>query len=268
MQNAKKNLFNDKGHLNDEGIAGYAEKLIAKEHYSLPESVLSHVEECKLCKSRVMNTIDVLISIKNGSAIAKSHDKLKRESGTRKDNYKELLKYAAIIAILLGLSFLLIKNIRFSHVLQSELVHKDSTRMNQFQGSQNKTERIDSIQEDQKINLRVEESVDFLADNYKESDLFENLLSVEYRDIQEINIKSPSLNQIFSKKDSVIFIWDTERDESWQIKIFNNTDSRPFLVKEVLTTEFCLDTMLGSGLYYWKLETENSLVHVGKFIVQ
>ncbi|MGD2035405.1 MAG: hypothetical protein PVF73_10140, partial [Bacteroidales bacterium] len=177
--------------------------------------------------------------------------------------------YAAFIAIISGLSFLLIKNIRFPRVFQSELVHhEDSAFVDHSQDSQNKSGRTDSIQKDQKISLHVEESANFLADNYKESDLFENLISVEYRDIQKINIKSPSLNQAFSKGDPVIFMWDAENNESWEIKIFNNADSKPFFIKEVLTTEFRLDTMLGLGLYYWKLETENSLVHVGKFAVK
>lgn len=79
----------------------------------------------------------------------------------------------------------------------------------------------------------------------------------------ELGILSPKPNQRFFGKE-IVFAWENVTTDSLTIKVLDNHGNLIYLLcpegnRAVLSNE------LSYGLYYWKLETEEDLLYLGKF---
>ncbi|HGY54989.1 MAG TPA: hypothetical protein ENK44_04765, partial [Caldithrix abyssi] len=61
-------FFDDKHHLNDEGIAICADALQLGKEDDLPQKVKSHLSECNACKQDLVNFYSIIENINQSSA--------------------------------------------------------------------------------------------------------------------------------------------------------------------------------------------------------
>lgn len=106
----------------------------------------------------------------------------------------------------------------------------------------------------------------------RDPDRFESLASLEnivgqsFRSTNGIKVESPKDGETLTGKTE--FAWSVGSRMEVTLKILDN---RGLLVLEKTTEENKLQLDLSNlvqGLYYWKLETEYDLLHVGKFFVE
>lgn len=256
--NADKKWFKS-GHLTEEAIACYAETLKKENSSDLPVPVLEHVESCINCKQQILNTISLL----NEASVIKSID---RTSGNTK-NLKLFLRIAAAIIVFGSLSLIFILKpdteiIEDNHtqIALIDTIINDSVAKQNSDSEKLKVEEENAIDEDSKL-------VELLANNYTESTVFETLMQVEYRNVLNIKIRSPKNNQSYNSGNSIIFNWEEKIEDQIMLKIFNNTYFEPIITYRIVSSPFTMSNKLKKGLYYWKLETEEELLYVGKFII-
>ena len=56
-------LFNEKGHLNEEGVSLYSDASIKNKLDKLPPKLLEHVEDCLMCKKEIIELYDIVNEI-------------------------------------------------------------------------------------------------------------------------------------------------------------------------------------------------------------
>jgi len=101
------------------------------------------------------------------------------------------------------------------------------------------------------------------AANFKPLPVFEAMLTYQARAFA-VKVTSPPMNAEI--KDEVFFEWEKVNVAPLQLKIFNNRGKEIFnLVPE--NNSYRFTEKLTAGLYYWKLESEEELLYLGKFKV-
>ena len=236
--------FFQQDHLSEEGIALYVDALKLNRANELPSDVSVHVENCDVCKEQVIGVFELLkdevypVDLKHPF-----FDRSIREPFPLYSSYR----IAAVVAgaALLGGGYFYFMNQSPTHtsIKADSQLHAISP--------------IDSQQS------QIKNSEILIADNFSESANMKDLMKIEFRS-SAIQVLSPSNGE--TVKQPVIFKWNNN-NEPVRIKILTN--------KEVISTTatvtgstFTLFKKLTAGLYYWKLETENELLFIGKFIVK
>jgi hypothetical protein len=104
------------------------------------------------------------------------------------------------------------------------------------------------------------------AANFAESEDLEYLIDQQVRGRDDIIVVSPEDGYHVSEK--VLFKWVSDSGVQVILKILNNSED--VLFKFSLTENELIfnvvENSLDPGLYYWKLEKDNQLVHLGKFV--
>ena len=112
---------------------------------------------------------------------------------------------------------------------------------------------------------------EYIAGNYEKSPLFETFLESGKRSA-EFKIIAPDTSAVFSKKNKITFEWLTDSKEVFQLKILQYINKSNVILYEFNvvgnTNNFVLKENLKPGRYYWKLETDNDVLHIGYFIVK
>ncbi|MDD8019428.1 MAG: hypothetical protein PHP42_13730, partial [Bacteroidota bacterium] len=102
-----------------------------------------------------------------------------------------------------------------------------------------------------------------LVANFTESPNMEDLVQNQFRSTS-IEALSPIVGKVASQP--IIFKWKGY-DEQVTVKVLSNKEV-PVSSTTVDGTSLTLKKNLSPGLYYWKLESKEELLFVGKFIVK
>jgi hypothetical protein len=104
--------------------------------------------------------------------------------------------------------------------------------------------------------------------NFTESGYLEELMSTSFRSPYSFDIISPQNGT--NVKKNIEFKWDADYEGSLYITILNNKEVQElnFTVEKNQLLIKDLDEKLQPGLYYWKLEGERNIFHVGKFYLR
>ncbi len=103
-----------------------------------------------------------------------------------------------------------------------------------------------------------------LAANFEPSATYEEMLASNLRSAAT-TILSPKIGQKITGN-TIQFRWKTSEAGPFLLKILNNR-GRELLSLSTEQNSLTLKRKLPPGLYYWKLETEEELMAVGKFLV-
>jgi len=187
-----------------------------------------------------------------------------------------IFKYAAIFIVIIGISgliYYLINSQKGPGISKNQaLINTDSikrldkTNEKKYFSKDNKRTDIEKpIKKDSSASPSIQH--DALALNMQESVIFENLVAANYRN-NMMEVLSPLLNQQFTTKQEIVFKFTGDFSTPLVIKIYNNKGTRIYKTNAIQTNSYTLDIKLYKGLYYWKLERNTNLIHVGKFIVK
>ena len=115
---------------------------------------------------------------------------------------------------------------------------------------------------------RLTELKQLYPDNFTLAPELESQISQVYRSSITVDVVSPKIAEEFENE--ITFSWKLNEKQPLTLKILDNKEN---IVKNEASVTSPVDLALSTekfnpGLYYWKLETENDLLYVGKFFVK
>jgi hypothetical protein len=104
----------------------------------------------------------------------------------------------------------------------------------------------------------------FFADNFTVSPDLENLVNAHSRALS-IQVLSPLNEENF--KERILFQWKADADDRLTLKILSNKE-KTLQTVSVRGSRYVFSQKIPPGLYYWKLESKDELLYLGKFLVK
>ncbi len=264
------NSFNSKGHINEESISLYVDALMTKNIDLLPEQVIDHVENCTKCKKEIIEVVDIMKEAKEAAnAPVKSKSIKKSISG--------IGKTVALILLVLGFSYIAYKLIDFNTEQQlyaqkeiNNLNTQDQiVEMTYNAGELNVSER-EGISADNKNQSPDQQNSQAASvknpEDFRASYNLESLVETNFRS-NSIKVIAPRTTQSYTIGQVISFNFVNSINETLFIKVLNNKE-RNIFTTDFTGNQYKLTKKLQPGLYYWKLETEDDLLYVGKFLVE
>jgi hypothetical protein len=237
--------FNERGHLNEEGVALYVDALKLDRTDRLPEPIRAHVAGCQECRANVTGLYSLLAE----EPVESSHPTL---SGPAQPWYVRTAVYriAAIVVAAIGIVALV------QYLGNRDRPSQGMPQVSTVHQTPDTTRAPGATHPDQAESGEI-------AANFKPYEGLEGLIGSETRGTS-FEAMSPGG---FSGRHAVTFAWRTSGDGPWKLVVVNNRGS---VVKEatVRSTPFVLEGPFRPGLYYWKVIQNDELAHVGKFRVE
>jgi hypothetical protein len=262
-------FFNEQGHLNDEGTALFVDALHLNKTGNLPEEIQTHVDSCEICKKTILD----LVMLTDGAYAISEKDhpyfgKIRSTDSDKKGNTFFYLKIAAMIIVIAALFFLINKNVQKPKDIR--IVQNDENT--EPSGSNEKTAPVDD-DEDQEAVLPAKDESQILsnrklyASNYQKSSVLEEMINTRTRS-SSVNILTPLNHQRYQTNEKIVFKWTLPKKQiPFTLIILNNREDT-VKIAEGLRETYALKEKLTPGLYYWKLETEDDLFYLGKFLIE
>lgn len=248
-----KKYFSDSDHLSENGIALYVDAIKLERVADLPADILHHAEECDACKMKIMNIVEIMADQPIDTTVPHPFFGTKETVST---SFGILYRIAAvfIIAAFAGTIYYFLSN------RSPDTIHNNQSLTREEQS--NTPVPVDPLPVEQKQSSKKPPE-NLIAANFEPSENFEDLVQMQFRSTT-IEVISPEIGEIV--ENPITFRWK-HYDKPITIKILSNKELT--LVSTTVTADsFTTTKKFAPGLYYWKLETENELLFVGKFLVK
>lgn len=248
-------FFTNRMHLTEEGVALYVDALKLKRSSELPKEMLKHVEHCPDCQLEIVEVYDML---KNETYdVSMKHPYFDAEPAVlhmpERRYGASLYRIAAVVAgaAVLGTGYYFVSPNR-SAPTPPAVVEQTMPEQNSVSPSTTKKDPAPVKREEK-----------FLAANFEVSPNMEDLVQTQFRSIS-VEVLAPEINEVVQQP--IMFKWE-DVGEPLTLKILSNKE-RTLLSVPAVTTTYTAQRKFAPGLYYWKLETEDELIYVGKFLVK
>ena len=258
-------LITDEGHLSDESAALMVEALLHQEIAHVPESILSHVEACRGCKDKIM---EVVTFLRSPDSAGELKEKLLKKAKYRQEWLFYRGKIAAVFvvfALLAGSYFFIYKNPSFSSRFQAGPAALQQDRQVRTQTTSPTTDTSPGEKKaivDQGIKVKRKNGHS-LASQYRVNPNLENMIGSQLRS-GLFEVLGPENGSVI--KVPIHFSWKKPLLSPHTLKIVNNKN-KVLYTYPVQGGWFDFNESLAPGLYYWKLENQNELLYVGKFLI-
>lgn len=227
----KLNFWNEEQHLNDLGISFFVDALKLDRVKEIPDDIRSHVESCHRCKSEIWGLYELL------------KDQDYSGQGTHPFFGEGVADWAGADKELREL-----KTGEWKFIFRIAAIVLISSTLGlylfigKFGSNGSKPE---------------------IAENFTPSPNLEDLVGESYR-AYSTEVLSPENGRNYNG--AIDFRWESDYEGPLVLKILNNKEK---VVGEfvVLENQLHFKENLPPGLYYWKLETEDELLYIGKFYV-
>jgi len=257
MQGLQK--LSSKGHLTDDAVYLYVDALKLNRTHDLPDEILGHVEECFECKRSIQDLYNLVREYDYEELTP--HPYFDQKKTASKDSHRIITRLAAAIVIGVAialLAYLYIPDLRSPVAVDEPF--DDPVELT--------PEEIEPVPPDitqpEIMPPTPEEPADLYAANFEPMPFYENLVDQQFRS-HLIRVQSPDIDEEITN--DVQFSWDTQIPMEVNLKVLNNNQD---IVWQASTgeTHLIYDTSeLEPGIYYWRLETDEELLYVGKFII-
>jgi hypothetical protein len=243
--NRRSSFFDSAHHLNQDGINLYVDALKLERQLDLPEDVRAHVAECQICKQQIL---DLTILLRDVSFPREAHPFFDREHTVQRTAFSSSFRVAASVALLIGASAI---------VAYLVMRHPE-------QQVTQRTPPIPNVDTARAAKTPLTSPPERYAANFAESPTLERFVDRSFRS-GDIIIQSPTVGEIM--RDSLVFDWEAQIAPPFVLRIVNNRED-PVSRHTVTGSHYVLARRFTPGLYYWKLESNDQLVYVGKFLVR
>jgi hypothetical protein len=242
-------VFFERQHLSMEGVSLYVDALALKQTEKIPEAVRLHVEQCDECKVQIMSAFELVKDEPYFAAQPHPYfDTQVHKPSVRYAAYKIAAGFA--VAALVGGGYYFYSN---NHIVTPFADQKITTPS---------LMKIETPAIAKKQELKNESSK-LLAENFEVSPNLEDLVQNQFRS-SSIEAVSPVVGKVTDQP--IVFKWK-DADSPLTIKVLTNKE---LTIESAVVNgrQYTLKKNLTPGMYYWKLETEDELLFVGKFIVK
>ncbi len=268
-----KNAFLPDGHVNDVMIALLSDSLMQQSDVTpdVPHDVLDHVDQCIECKDKIMDVVLFLQDPNVGSTEESSVTRPIHRTGEtipltipRKNRHFFQSKIAAVfVAMAVTIAaFYLVYQTPLTNNPDSDnpIDGKNNTPITQTRKTTPPSSRIQPKATKPTPTVRNTKPED---PRYSVNPNLENMVDSRMRGVLPEAL-TPQNNSV--QKGPIRFSWVNAFSNSHTLKIVNNRNNVVYSFP-VSGDYLEIDAKLENGLYYWKLESENELLHVGKFFV-
>ena len=242
-------FFDNDAHLNEEALALYVDALELNKVHLLPDVILLHVNECVECKSEIAEVLALVD--KQEYRLKEKHPYLADKTGLLVTRIMRSYRIAAVllVGISLGIFFYFLR------------LTNDNRGVVNIQPGSEQVVNLQS-QKGQAKGQAIQQNS--MADNFSESANLEDLVNSTSRSASFVVI-GPKNGVVMNKQ--ITFEWRTQEVESITLKILSNKETvlRSF---KLGGSKFLFAGKLNPGLYYWKVESKDELLYVGKFFVK
>jgi len=240
-------FFDANEHLSEEAVALYVDALKLGQLKKLPTELRDHVSECVSCKMSIEQLFSLLEEEKYDQGI--EHPFFSSRRGLLGKEISYYYKLAAMVLVAVGICaacyyFVLRQG---SHPQLPAVAAADSSKSPANQPSPT-----------------AGKSSELVADNYSPYPDLEDMVNVHFRS-SALQITSPLADQATGK--SILFAWNPGSAGKVTLKIVDNKGEEIFSASAE-NNSYRFSGALKPGLYYWKLESDDELLHVGKFAVR
>jgi hypothetical protein len=243
-------------HLTHEACALYAEAMMVDLEDTLPRAIREHVGHCFQCKKEVFAAYDINNTAPNASN--EGHVKTNTHLNVQHIWISRAFKIAASFILLAGLGALLYDATHNKTVTQQKIAAEKKIEV---LPTNNRIAENKPISHDTNTLTKGKE-----AENTGELEVLEGLIGSHYRNA-DIKTISPKLNQRLKVGKPIVFEFSPELSEPCSIKVFDHNGVKIVETEKFTSGSFTLHKKLLPGLYYWKLEKDDDLITVSKFIV-
>ncbi len=239
--------FDERGHLNEEGVALYVDALKLERTGQLPEALRAHVAGCQECRANVTG----LYSLLANEPVEDSHPTL-GSGRSEPHRLQAIYRIAAVAIAAIGIAALV-----YFLGRQEKPVHESPESVSVVPRG------TDSTSDSSAARVRHAVPQDVAA-NFRPYEELEGLVGSELRG-ESFNVTSPG--ERLTNRDGVTFDWNTSERGPWRLVVLDN---RGNTVRQtnVQSTPFVLEGPFRPGLYYWKVIRDDELAHVGKFSIE
>jgi hypothetical protein len=244
------------GHLTEEGIGLYVDGLKLSRTGELPKELLHHVAECGRCRTEIVELYQLLEEVPyvEGSR----HPFFDRKPVILQRPSRIPYAIAAILMAAIGITYVM-----------SRVATRDERSLPEQEvgvTTMAQPETVYAAKPDPVKELPVPHHPDEspLAADFAPSPNLEDLVGSDVRS-STVEIVSPLPGDTLSGP--IRFSWKAGAGEAVRILILSNME-RVVESADVTGSAYVLGATLSPGLYYWKLEGNDELLAVGKFIVQ
>jgi hypothetical protein len=234
-------------HISDQDICLYVDALKLGRTEQLPHDIVEHVSDCLQCKREIMQLYDALR--KEDYQRVGGHPSLGAPERPEREPTRLIFRLAAGIVLLIAAGLIAY----FAFVKTSPEPSASSS-----------SAVLDTAGVEKKENAQVPVPAENkFAANFTPSPNLEDLVGANLRSTS-ITVESPKNGQ--SVAGNVVFRWQSPGTMRFRVRVLTNKETEVFRV----TTDHHVvryDQRLDPGLYYWTLQENGELVHVGTFTV-
>ncbi len=251
------------GHLTEEGMALYAETLQSENWTALAKEVGLHIEDCSVCHGEALALYALLSEMDKPTK--------DKEVGGKLVQLK-ILRWA-MVAVLAGLSFYFYRYLDRPNTQDS--IQQDRPIANE---EVNKEEVTPIVKEEKESTTPKKENTestsiptapaskpdnrDLYASNFVPSEQMEALLTDVVRG-DDLELIRPKQKAVFQVQENILFEWAGTNEEALFLQIENNKGEKVYQTP-LSNLQFNFQADLPPGLYYWRLESEEDLLMIGR----
>lgn len=265
------NYQNEEGHLTDESISRYVEVLQSADWDSLPKQIQDHIDTCDDCHGEAMD----LYAIVSHASAADKPQQLKPKTEARVLRLR-IMRWA-MVAVLAGLSFYLyryldrpqpIDNIEIDRPIANDPGVEKGTDQEEERDPSTPTPKKEETEKPTKSTTPASETdVRILyAANFVPSESMELLVGDQLRSTG-LELVRPLNENVQNWKAGIEFQWSGIAEEGLSLQLENNRGDRLY-EQPVVQLKHTLRMALEPGIYYWRLESEEDLLMVGRLILE
>lgn len=107
----------------------------------------------------------------------------------------------------------------------------------------------------------------YIAADFSTADHFEDMMGTTFRSEVKVEINTPTVDQSFALGQAVQFNWTQTQTKNLMLNVYNNKEQVVFGTN-TRNNQPVSWMAQKPGLYYWQLETEDDILHTGKFLVK
>ena len=255
------------GHLTDEGIALYVEALQLNRLEQLPREVKEHMASCEICMQQAIELYALMENI--DEAVLGKHPSLNKEKKSPRKRYIRLGLVSAAATLALLLYWFSLEETALGPAPEAiRPAIKDTLNLPQEVPQQvpQALEEETPIQKTVPKPAPLPKEPEQYAYNFEPSEELEELTGAITRS-NLIKIDKPQLDATLKVGQIISFAWQQSEQVPFFLIVLTNNEEI-LLRTEVSSGTYDYKEKLPPGLYYWKLETEDDLVHVGKFFIR